>query len=155
MSPTDFPQANATFGAASDLDESQIKSIRCRVGQLNGGPLDGAKQFVVAWQPDAEDLARLQNGGPMYISFLGGMPPHSVVTELDGNDCPPKNKALATFWQITRLVEQLEDGPTAGNLNLCMAAYGAGMQEQLMQLLKPFMAVLVAEVERREQARKK
>ena len=64
-----------------DLDESQVAPIRARVGVLTGGNLDGARQVLVAWKPDAMDLHMLNAGGLIYLSFIGGLPPHCVFTE--------------------------------------------------------------------------
>jgi hypothetical protein len=87
----DFPGSNIVFRAPVDLDDSQVAPIRARVGRIHGGPLDGAEQVLVAWKPDAEDLARLQAGEPLYVSFLGGLPPHMVFTGLEnGGDAKSK-----------------------------------------------------------------
>lgn len=80
MAPCDFPGSNATFGPPPDLDESQCQSIRAFCGQVNGGPVDGATIVVVAWRPDEQDLQRLANGEPLYLTMFGGLAPHVITT---------------------------------------------------------------------------
>lgn len=36
----------------------------------------GEQQVHVAWQPGEDDLARLANGGTVWLTVLGGLPPH-------------------------------------------------------------------------------
>jgi len=81
MTPVDFPQSNITLGAPSDLDESQCQSIRACHVAYQGGNLDGAKATIVAWQPSPEDLHKLMDGSPIFIGFLGGVPPHFVAAQ--------------------------------------------------------------------------
>lgn len=82
MSPTDFPEANTTFGPPRDLEESQCHSIRAYKGVVKGGSCDGTPLTVVAWMPTAEELLALAHGQPLYISFLGGLPPHFPTTHI-------------------------------------------------------------------------
>jgi hypothetical protein len=83
MTPTDFPQANATFSAPKDMHEEQVHAVRAHVGRVTGGSCDGAQMVVTAWFPDALDIVRLQQGGPIYITFLGGLPPHVPTTSFE------------------------------------------------------------------------
>jgi hypothetical protein len=84
MTPAHFPQANATFTAPPGLDESQVCSIpACRV-TMRGGNMDGADAVIVAWKPDAEDLARLNAGALVYLGSLGGLCPHFMATQFPG-----------------------------------------------------------------------
>jgi hypothetical protein len=74
-----FPQAN-TFLAPPAGVEGQVQPIAAHVGQIQGGSCDGATILVAAWLPTVEELARLNAGGSIYVTFLGGMNPHMVTT---------------------------------------------------------------------------
>lgn len=81
MIPADFPQANIVFGPPAGMDESQVCKIPAYVGQLKSGNLDGAQFTVVAWLPTSEELLHLQQGQAVYLSVLGGLPPHFLTTD--------------------------------------------------------------------------
>jgi hypothetical protein len=81
MTPTDFPEANVTYGPPNDLAESQCAKIRAWNGSATRGSCDGYKMVVVAWQPSAEELAALQAGAPVFLSVMGGLPPHFLTTD--------------------------------------------------------------------------
>ena len=59
MNPVEFAEANVVFGPPPGLSISQCASIPACSYQMVGVPLDGSSMVVVAWQPDAEDLKRL------------------------------------------------------------------------------------------------
>lgn len=80
MEPTDFPEANVNMNPPPDLDESQCQRIRSFVGTVPRGHLEGARVIVVAWQPSPVDIARIIGGAPVFLSVLGGLPPHSLTT---------------------------------------------------------------------------
>jgi len=81
MNPTDFPQANAVFGPPMDLEESQCQRIPCYSGKVRGGSVDGSDIVVTAWLPTPEELAVLNAGKPLFLSFLGGLPPHFLTVD--------------------------------------------------------------------------
>lgn len=80
MTPSLFEEANTLFRPPFDLEESQCMSIAAHVSEVTSGSMDGVKQIVVAWLPTGEDLKRLQQGDPLYITFMGVMPPHYPST---------------------------------------------------------------------------
>ena len=80
MTPIEFAEANVVFGPPPGLEESQCASIPACSYQMVGGPLDGCSIVVVAWKPNAEDLRRLNEGSPVFLSVIGGLPPHYVST---------------------------------------------------------------------------
>ena len=81
MNPTDFPESNILFGPPGDLVESQCMTIFAYACTVVGGSVDGSKLVVTAWLPTAEELLQLNAGKPIFISFLGGLPPHFLTTE--------------------------------------------------------------------------
>ena len=83
MTPTDFPNSNARYGPPSDLEESQCQTIRAWQGIVPKGSCEGATLVVSAWQPSAAELARLNEGGPVFFSCLGTLPPHFLSTTFD------------------------------------------------------------------------
>lgn len=84
MKPADFPESNRKFGPPPGMSESQVQTIDAYMGKIDRGPLEGAEMVVTAWQPDADDLARLNAGGVVYLSFIGGLPPHCAATQFPG-----------------------------------------------------------------------
>ncbi len=81
MHPTNFAQGNINFGPPSDLDESQCGTIRAFLGKAHGGSMDGCDIVVTAWQPSAEDIAAIQRGEPIFLTCIGGLPPHFLSTD--------------------------------------------------------------------------
>lgn len=80
MSPTVFDEINCNFTPPPTLEESQCAQIRGYHGVVERGSLEGAKVIVVAWKPSDEDLMRLLNGSPVFLSVFGGLPPHMLTT---------------------------------------------------------------------------
>lgn len=80
MQPTTFPEANSTHHAPAG-DEHHCGSLPTFTGQIDGGSWDGTKIVIAAWKPDAEDLARLNAGQPVFVAMLGGLCPHFIATE--------------------------------------------------------------------------
>ncbi len=81
MTPTTFPQANTAFKAPEDLHEAQVATIpACRI-TVEGGSLDGVPVVVTAWALSAAELELLNKGEPVYLTFIGGLPPHMVTTD--------------------------------------------------------------------------
>jgi len=72
-----------TFGPPPDMDANQCQSIRAYVGPIEGGTCDGAKLVVTAWRPNARELAELVAGKPLFLSFVGGLPPHFATVSFD------------------------------------------------------------------------
>lgn len=89
MSPIHFPQATTPFKAPEDLDESQVATVHSYVGIIKGGNLDGHPIVVTAWQPNAQDLERINAGGPVFLTTLGGLPPHMLATTFQDATNPP------------------------------------------------------------------
>jgi len=45
-------------------------------GNINGGSMDGSFVVVTAWQPNAEEIKLINEGKPIFLTFVGGLPPH-------------------------------------------------------------------------------
>lgn len=80
MNPCDFPEANCSFKAPSDMDGSQCGTISAFRGTIGGGNIDGAEVVVVAWKPTEQELEDSNNGQPVFLLCVGGLPPHSMTT---------------------------------------------------------------------------
>lgn len=77
MNPEKFPESNCTFGPPPDLDESQCMSIPAYKGNVVGGSVDGCPVTVVAWKPTPAEIELINQGKPIFLSFLSrSMPPH-------------------------------------------------------------------------------
>lgn len=63
------------------MTEEQVQTVPVFVHDIEGGSCDGFRQVAVAWQPNAEDLQKLNNGGLVYLSVIGGLPPHFLSTD--------------------------------------------------------------------------
>ena len=81
MTPILFPEANVSLGAPEGLTETQVMTIPAYVGEVVGGSVDGVRLVVVAWRPTAAELEDLNNGGEIYLSCIGGLPPHFLTTK--------------------------------------------------------------------------
>lgn len=80
MTPVHFTEVNTRFGPPPELEESQCMTIPAFVGSVTGGSCDGSSMVVVAWKPTEEELAELNAGNPIFVSMLGGLPPHFLTT---------------------------------------------------------------------------
>jgi hypothetical protein len=80
MEPVHFPEVNAKFRAPSDLSEGQCKTIPSYTGTVNGGSLDGMTIVVTAWKPTEWELEQLNAGNPVFLTCIGGLPPHMMTT---------------------------------------------------------------------------
>ena len=80
MIPVEFNEANQVFGPPPGMTVEQVVPVHAFVGEVQGGSCDGVPMVVVAWRPDPEDLAALNNGALVYLAVLGGLPPHVVST---------------------------------------------------------------------------
>lgn len=88
MIPVNFPQANIKFCPPIDLDESQCFTIHGFRSQVQGGSVDGAALCVTAWTPSPEELAVINEGRPIFLTFLGGIPPHFLSTSFEAATKP-------------------------------------------------------------------
>jgi hypothetical protein len=79
MRNVDFPQANSQFKAPESLSEIQVRTAPAFVGRALGGSMDGTPMVVVAWQPDPDELEILNAGGPVFLTVMGGLPPHFLT----------------------------------------------------------------------------
>ena len=80
MMPINFPESNKVFGPPEDLTESQVSRIPAYVGENRTGSCDGLPCVVVAWKPEPRELAALNEGSPVFLTILGGLPPHFLTT---------------------------------------------------------------------------
>lgn len=76
MIPQKFPECNTIIGPPRDLHSSQCMTIPAYMGRVQGGSLDDAPIVVVAWMPTPEELKLINEGKPIFVSFLGGLAPH-------------------------------------------------------------------------------
>ena len=83
MIPTQFPQANKVFGAPKDLHEEQVRAIPAYLGTVEGGSVDGCPIVVTAWQPTLQEIADIVAGQPVFLSVIGGLPPHFLTTRFE------------------------------------------------------------------------
>lgn len=82
MIPTDFPEANTVIKGPEGNHPSQVKAIPAFIGQIHSGGLDGATVGVIAWRPTADEIAELKEGAPIYVTCIGGVPPHRLSTKM-------------------------------------------------------------------------
>jgi hypothetical protein len=81
MTPVKPPITNCVFTAPEDLDASQVNSIHAYRESIPTGNLEGATFIVVAWQPSPDEIKALQEGGSIFLSCLGSLPPHFLTTK--------------------------------------------------------------------------
>jgi len=80
MTPIKFPEANATFNPPPDM-KGLCESVTAYCGHVEGGTNDGAKICVTAWRPTLQEIEAMRRGQPIFVSFIGGLPPHFVTTD--------------------------------------------------------------------------
>jgi hypothetical protein len=80
MTPIPFPEANKIFKAPAGFDEAQVAAIPAYLGETRTGSCDGERCVVVAWKPDERELAAIAAGAPIFLTCLGGLPPHFLTT---------------------------------------------------------------------------
>lgn len=80
MQAVPFPEATLVFGPPAGMEETQIATIHAYGRQVLGGSCDGCTQIITAWKPNELDLKRLNEGGLVYFSSIGGLPPHFLTT---------------------------------------------------------------------------
>ncbi len=76
MNPYQFPEANRRYGPPEGMAESQVMTIHAFAGVVADGSIDGSPIVVTAWQPTPEEIALIQAGAPIFLTFMGGLPPH-------------------------------------------------------------------------------
>ncbi len=81
MTPVTFPEANAHFGPPPGVADTQVVPIHAYSGVIDRGSMEGAQIIVTAWAPDADELARLNAGARIFLTFIGGLPPHMITTD--------------------------------------------------------------------------
>ena len=74
---------NSRFGPPADLAESQCSAVNAHVGTIKGGSMDGETCVVVCWQPTPEERERICSGIPIFLSIIGGLPPHYLSTSFE------------------------------------------------------------------------
>lgn len=80
MTPTNFPQANVTFGPPQGMSETQVGRLPAYVGVVERGSCKGSPLVVVAWTPTVEEYKDILEGKPIFLTVLGGLPPHMLTT---------------------------------------------------------------------------
>jgi hypothetical protein len=80
MQPAHFDEITNLLLPPESLGESQCASIPSFQGVAKGGSCDGATVTVVAWKPSPAELAELAKGSSVFITFMGGVPPHFLTT---------------------------------------------------------------------------
>ncbi len=74
MNPTPFPQSNRALTAPGGMSEEECGTLQVWT--------DGDR-CISRWEPTAEDLERLMNGGPVWLHIISGgtQPPVALTTE--------------------------------------------------------------------------
>ena len=70
--------ARQVFNAPEGMEDS-VEACEAVIDDTTG-----EIQVHVAWQPDEVDLARLAHGGTVWLTCIGGLPPH--LLEVRGGD---------------------------------------------------------------------
>lgn len=81
MSPVHFREANTQHKPPVDFAESQVKTVPSYVAMIQGGSCDGEFMTVVAWRPSPEEIKDIMGGKLIYLTAMGGLPPHFLSTD--------------------------------------------------------------------------
>lgn len=87
MTPVDFKESNCTFGPPPGYDESQVGPLSAFDGKIERGSMEGSRVIVTAWLPSVKEMEAILNGSPIFISFIGGLPPHFPSTSFAEASC--------------------------------------------------------------------
>lgn len=85
MTPINFPEANVDVGPPKGMDESQVHAVRAFHGAVTEGTLDGSTYLVVAWKPTEREIEDIKVHGIIYLTVLGGLPPHFLSTRFENS----------------------------------------------------------------------
>jgi hypothetical protein len=88
MEATNFPEANDSFGPPPGMAEVHCRRVPVFTRVIQGSVWDGCQQVVTAWKPNEEDLKRLNEGGLVYFSSMGGLTPHFLSTSFEETIAP-------------------------------------------------------------------
>lgn len=83
MIPVHFPQENTHYGPPEGIAESQCMTIPACQRMVDRGSLDGMRQVIVAWRPTQEELQRIIEVAPIFVSMIGGLMPHALCTSFE------------------------------------------------------------------------
>jgi hypothetical protein len=72
---------NTVYGTPEGLEESQVAPLPAFKGVVPTGNMEGSRFIVVAWKPTDEDIKRIFDGGKVYLTCIGILPPHFVSTD--------------------------------------------------------------------------
>lgn len=90
MIPIKFKESNCQFGPPKDLDPSQCMTVSAFQGEVKNpnSSMDGCPVVVVAWKPSLTDIELLKEGQPIYLSMIGGLPPHFLSMSFEAATNP-------------------------------------------------------------------
>lgn len=83
MIPQEFEQSNVILGPPKGLNETHVKSLPMFRGETKQGPFEGGEFFVSVWKPTPLELEQLVEGGFVYLTMLGNVPPHVLTTSFE------------------------------------------------------------------------
>jgi hypothetical protein len=84
MNNVDHPLWNTDIGPPKGLEESQVHRVKAYQGTVPGPhAIEGLPFTAVAWKPSKEELQDLLNGGNVYLTVIGGLPPHFLTTNIE------------------------------------------------------------------------
>ena len=92
MSPIRFKESNASIKPPDYLTEDQCETVYAHCGQIDGGNMDGSATYTVAWLPGDAERERIASGECIYLTCLGGLPPHFLTV---GFPCGVKERFVS------------------------------------------------------------
>jgi hypothetical protein len=86
MTITRFDAANICYRSSKAMPCTEADKVYAYAHDVDGGPRDGDRLSIVAWQPSLVDIMRIMNGEPIFVAILGEgvlgeIPPHQLSTE--------------------------------------------------------------------------
>jgi hypothetical protein len=78
MNPTDFPQANHTFGKPPSMSDEECRALRVCTTVVDGLPVS-----ISRWEPTPEERAAIAAGAPIWLWVYGRGHP---VVQLSADD---------------------------------------------------------------------
>lgn len=65
------------------MHENQVATIHAYSTEAAQGSCDGTPMVVTAWKPTAQEMADIASGTVVFLTCLGGLPPHFLTTRFE------------------------------------------------------------------------
>jgi hypothetical protein len=85
MIPATFEQVNTEMDPPKGMTEKDVLRIPAFLAEVRdpSSCLDGSHVVIVAWKPSIEELKKLMEGGSIFLTAIGSLPPHYMSASFE------------------------------------------------------------------------